>query len=159
MSARVKGLPVHKSTDGARGARHAKARQAVGPVVRHTGSVSPSELDDLRIRCWFSRRQAAAFLGVTKRTYQRWQHRGAPWWAGVLLRYQAGESPWEGWDGWRFGHGELWPPGYRQAVTPGQVLAVPYRMQLIADLKRQIREFWSLDDQADCLPLVDNLPR
>lgn len=122
-------------------------------------SVDPAELDDLRQRCGFTRRAAAAFLGVDKRTYQRWQHRGAPWWAGALLRYRAGVPPWGGWDGWLFGDGELWPPGYRSPVTPGQILAEPFRLQLIAELKRQIREFRGLADQTECQAALDSTRR
>lgn len=132
--------------------------QAVELVGRRS-PWSPAELDELRQRCGFSRRKVAAFLGVDKRTYQRWQHRGAPWWAGALLRYQAGLPPWQGWEGWRFADGAIWPPGYRYAVTPGQVLAVPYRLQLIAELKRQIRQFWEMDDQADASASHEGLRR
>lgn len=111
------------------------------------GPISPAELDELRLDCRFSGRQAAAFLGVSHRTWLRWKRTGAPGWVGAVLRVQSGLPPWDGWEGWRFGPGEMWPPGYRDPVTPGQVMAVPYRLQIIAALQRRIREFEGMSDQ------------
>lgn len=108
---------------------------------------SAQELEDLRVECGFGCRDAAEHLGVSLPTWFRWRQQGAPDWALRLLRIQAGYPPWDGWDGWSFRNGELWPPGYRQPVTPGQVMAVPYRLQIIAALKRRIREFEGMTDQ------------
>lgn len=145
---------VHKSTDGARGASHAGARQAVGPVGS-PAPLAPDDLAELLMRCRLSSSEAAEFLGVTLRSLQRWRHSGGPVWVGHLLRYRAGDPPWQGWEGWQFGDGVAYPPGYVAEVTPGQIMAVPFRLQLIADLKRQVREFWEMDDQVNSQPLVD----
>lgn len=131
-------------------------RQKGRPVFTQQRVLGPA-LDELRVRCGYSRNGVAEALGVTLRTWQRWQKGGAPGWAVHLLRIWAGESPWSGWEGWRFSDGEIWPPGYCAPVTPGQVLAVPYRLQIIAALKRRIREFEGMEDQTESRALLDNL--
>lgn len=114
--------------------------------------ITPAELDRLREGCRMTRKQAARFLRVDRTTYGRWQHRGAPWWVGLLLAYEAGVPPWSDWDGWSFSKGAIWPPGYRVPVIKGEILAIPYHHQLVAELKRQVREFRELDDQAQVQP-------
>lgn len=95
-----------------------------------------------------SSEQVAAFLGVTVRTYRRWLRAKPPEWARLLMAIRAGFVPWDGWRGWRIVDDGIVPPGYRDSVTPGQIMAVPFRLQLIADLKTRIRQFAELDDQA-----------
>jgi len=126
--------------------------------VARVGKVSSVELNEWRQRCGLTPRKTAERLGVTLRTWQRWQHDGAPGWVLALLRIWAGEPPWSGWEGWRFTEGKAWPPGYRNSVTPGQVLAVPYRLQQVAGLQRQVREFWAMDDQVEAQPEAEEKP-
>ena len=106
-----------------------------------------SSLRAQQYECRFSADQAAGFLGVSVRTYRRWLRDKPPEWARLLLAIRAGFVPWDGWQGWQMVNDGIVPPGYRDAVTPGQIMAVPYRLQLIADLKRQIRQFGELGDQ------------
>lgn len=107
-----------------------------------------SSLRALQYHCRMSPAEAAAFLGVTPRTYRRWLKGSPPEWARLLLAIRAGFVPWDGWQGWQMVNAGIVPPGYRDAVTPGQIMAVPFRLQQLADLKRQIRQFVGLDDQA-----------
>lgn len=108
-----------------------------------------SSLRTLQYRCRMSNQEAAAFLGVTLRTYRRWLNDTPPEWARLLLAIRAGFVPWDGWQGWLMVDDGIVPPGYRDAVTPGQIMAVPFRLQIIADLKRQIRQFSGMADQAE----------
>ena len=108
-----------------------------------------SSLGTLQHRCWMSSQEAAEFLGVTLRTYRRWLKGKPPAWARLLLAIRAGYVPWDGWQGWQIVNEGIVPPGYRDPVTPGQIMAVPYRLQQLAELKRQIRQFAELDDQAE----------
>ncbi len=106
-----------------------------------------SSLGNLQYRCRLSKSEAAEFLGVTLRTYRRWLECKPPQWARLLLAIRGGFVPWDGWQGWLVVDDGIVPPGYRDPVTPGQIMAVPYRLQQIADLNRQIRQFAEMDDQ------------
>jgi len=106
-------------------------------------------LPELQARCRFTLHQAADFLGVSPETYRRWVSDRSPNVTAVrLLAIRAGHLPWDGWQGWQMVETGIVPPGYRDAITPGQIMAVPYRLQQLADLKRQIGAFAALDDQA-----------
>lgn len=106
-----------------------------------------STLGELQRRCRFTTDQAAAYVGVTRRTFDRWRKDGAPEWPRLLLAIRAGDLPWDGWRGWEMQDGALVPPGYRIGLAPGEILAMPYQYQLISELQRQIRTFRHLDDQ------------
>lgn len=106
-----------------------------------------SSLGSFQYHCRMTTPQAAAFLGVTVRTYRRWLKGKAPEWARLLMAIRSGYVPWDGWQGWQIVDTGIVPPGYRDAVTPGQIMAVPYRLQQLSELKRQIRQFGELDDQ------------
>jgi len=108
-----------------------------------------SSLRSLQHRCWMSNQDAADFLGVTLRTYRRWLKAKPPEWARLLMAIRAGYVPWDGWQDWQMVDDGIIPPGYRDVVTPGQIMAVPFRLQQLRELKRQIRQFAELDDQAE----------
>lgn len=104
----------------------------------------------LQQRCRFTNDQAAAFCGISPHTYRRWltDRRPNPL-AVKLLAIQAGYVPWDGWQGWEVHGGRLFPPGYvRDGLKPGDLLAIPFRVQLLAEYERQIRRFDSMADQA-----------
>lgn len=108
-----------------------------------------SSLRSIQHRCWMDNQQAADFLGVSLRTYRRWLKGKPPAWARLLLAIRAGYVPWENWQGWQVVNDGILPPGYRDPVTPGQIMAVPYRLQQLAELKKQVRQFAEMDDQAE----------
>jgi hypothetical protein len=96
---------------------------------------------DLRRRNGFSNAEAAAFLGVTVRTFYRWLHHGGPEWAKLLLALRAGFIPWDGWQGWEMHKGYLIPPGYRSGgYCAGEILAMCYERQLHSCLRRENRQ-------------------
>jgi hypothetical protein len=50
------------------------------------------------------------------------------------------------WQGWKLSRGTLWTPEH-QPLRPGDVRAIPYQQQLIAELQRQLQtprqfDFW-----------------
>lgn len=107
-----------------------------------------SSLAALQQRARLTAPEAAAWLGVTLRTYRRWLKAGAPQWARLLLALRGGHMPWPAWDGWRMTEAGLVPRGLREEWSPGDIMALPYLTQLVAELKRQVRHFRKLDDQA-----------
>ena len=103
-------------------------------------------MDGLKYWRWemggWDERQAAAALGVSLKTYRRYEHGGAPPWAVKLLAILAGGAlgfidP--AFEGWHIGHGELISPE-NMAITPGEVRAIPYREALIHTLAREVKE-------------------
>ena len=85
-------------------------------------------LQELQERCRFTPHQAADFVGVSPETYRRWLSDRKPNLTAMrLLAIRAGCLPWPGWHDWEMRAGKLYPPGYRQGVRPGEILAVPYR--------------------------------
>lgn len=111
----------------------------------------------LQRRCRFTDRQAADFCLVALDTYRRWGRDRSPSPTAVrLLAIRAGFVPWPGWEGWEVDNGRLFAPGYsRGGLTPGDLNALPFRMQLLAEYERQIRAFWALADQGD---IAQDLP-
>ena len=92
----------------------------------------------------------AEYLGVTVRTVQRWRKGGAPDWALFMLRVRAGHMPWPGWEGWQIDNGYLFPPGFtRHGISPGDISALPFLYQLLAEYKAQVRSFNALHDQSE----------
>jgi DNA-binding XRE family transcriptional regulator len=89
--------------------------------------------------------QAAAWLGVHERTLRRIET-GETRRAGPVLRaltLKAGElgALHTAWGGWRLApDGRLYPPGYRYGFVPGDILAEYFRIQLTAELQRQVRK-------------------
>jgi hypothetical protein len=96
-------------------------------------------LQELQERSRLTLHQAADFVGVLPETYRRCLSGRNPNVTAVRrLTIRACYLPWPGWRDWEMRAGKLYPPGYRQGVRPGEILAVPYRLQLIAELKRQV---------------------
>lgn len=96
--------------------------------------------------------QASRWLGIHERTYRR-QEQGQSRLYGPLWRALALKAGYLGdlhgaWSQWRLSHqdGRLYPPGYRYGLLPGEILAVPYLLHLVAELQRRQREW---DAQAD----------
>jgi hypothetical protein len=79
-----------------------------------------STLKDLQRRCRLTNSEAAKLCGVPLRTYRRWSAHGNPHPGAVrLLALLAGFVPFEGWQGWEFDNGCLFPPGYaKNGLTP-----------------------------------------
>jgi hypothetical protein len=71
---------------------------------------------------------------VPLRTYRRWSAHGNPHPGAVrLLALLAGFVPFEGWQGWEFDNGCLFPPGYsKNGLTPGDFFALVFQRQLIS---------------------------
>lgn len=105
----------------------------------------------LQQRCRFTDRQAADFCLVAPDTYRRWGRDRAPSPTAVrLLAVCAGYVPWAGWDGWEVHAGLLFPPGVsRGGLSPGELMALPFKLQLLAEYERQIRAFRMLADQVE----------
>ncbi len=97
-------------------------------------------LPELRLRARLTRAQAADLCGVAPETFRRWCTDRPPNPAAVrLLAVLAGYVPWAGWEGWEVHSGILYPPGYtRNGIGPGQVLAIPFRDQLVTEYQRQL---------------------
>lgn len=109
-----------------------------------------SSLRELQQAARLSNPEAAAFLGISKRTLVRWrQFDNAPQWARLLLAMRAGFIPWAGWEGWRIVPEGLLPPAYfDRPLSPGEVLGMFFVRQEVAAHRAREREFWALADQA-----------
>jgi hypothetical protein len=85
-----------------------------------------------------SNAQAAAACLVSPHTYRRWRTDRTPNPTAIrLLSIMAGYLPWSGWSDWEMHRGFLFPPGYvRHGLSPGDVLAIPYTMQLLSRYRR-----------------------
>ncbi|BCO30682.1 hypothetical protein TspCOW1_07870 [Thiohalobacter sp. COW1] len=96
-------------------------------------------LGALQILCGFSHEQAAAACLVSPATYRRWRSdRKANPTAVRLMAIHAGYFPWPGWDGWEMHNGFLFPPGYaRHGFGPGNLMALPFLYQLLAEYRRK----------------------
>lgn len=97
-------------------------------------------LVELQLRCRLTDAKAAALCGVSPETYRRWRTDRPPNLAAVrLLAILAGYVPWPGWQDWEVHNGHLFPPGYTwHGITPGQILAIPFREQLVTEYQRQL---------------------
>ncbi len=98
-------------------------------------------LNDLQQLCGFSLHEAADACLVSPETFRRWRSDREPNPTAVrLLAILAGYVPWPGWQGWEVHRGLLFPPGYRRGgIGPGDIYAMPFERQLLAELKRQLR--------------------
>jgi hypothetical protein len=97
-------------------------------------------LSALQLCCRFTDRQAARMCCVSPETYRRWRRDRVPNPTAIrLMAILAGYVPWSGWDGWEVHNGSLFPPGYcRHGIRPGQILAIPFREQLVTEYQRQL---------------------
>jgi hypothetical protein len=99
-------------------------------------------LPELQLRCRLTDVSAANLCHVSPETYRRWKRDRLPNPTAVrLMAILAGYVPWPGWDGWEVHNGYLFPPGYvDRGITPGQILATPFREQLLSLYQRQLTE-------------------
>lgn len=97
-------------------------------------------LRTLQLLCRFSTEDAAAFCLVSPETFRRWRTDRTPNpLACKLLSIRAGYLPWPEWRDWRMTNGVLRPPGWTgRGVSSGEVAALPYLHQLLAELQRPI---------------------
>lgn len=99
--------------------------------------------------------QAAALCFVSPHTYRRWRSDRQPNPMAVrLLSVLAGYVPWPGWSHWEMHDGLLYPPGYtRHGIRPGDVLAVPFRLQLLGAYEQKINQLeWELAQHGERSP-------
>lgn len=95
--------------------------------------------------------QSIALAGVHKTTFYRWLDGRArvPLAVLALLRVHAAQrlpSMGKEWDGWRFVGGQLYTPA-NESVSPGEILAMPYRRALIREQEKQIARLRALVEQ------------
>lgn len=104
----------------------------------------------LQLRCGMTDRQAAAFCLVSPHTYARWGKDRDPNPTAVrLMAIMAGYVPWSGWADWEVHAGRLFAPGFsRHGLTAGDINAMHFKLQLLAEYERQVRAFNALADQA-----------
>lgn len=106
-------------------------------------------LRSLQLRCRLTNHQAAEVCGVSPHTYRRWLTDRQP--SVLAVRFMAvlaGYVPWSNWQGWEVHGGHLFPPGYvRHGLKPGDLMAIPFHMQLLAEYERQVRQFQTMPDQ------------
>lgn len=95
-------------------------------------------LRELQLLAGLSDQQAAELCFVSPETYRRWRSDRQPNPMAVrLLAIMAGYVPWPRWDGWEVHNSYLFPPGYSQrGILPGDIMAVPFLMQLVSEYKR-----------------------
>ena len=99
---------------------------------------TPEKLYYYRFGCGgLSIQQAADLVGVSKRTYRRWELGKAPIRLAAfrLIKLAAsGYLPDPAWQDWRFYQGALYSPE-RVKFMPGEIRALPYLHALIAELR------------------------
>ncbi|GAB4302434.1 MAG: hypothetical protein Kow0096_23920 [Thiohalomonadaceae bacterium] len=110
-------------------------------------------LRELQLFAGLSNEDAARLCLVSPETYRRWRRDRSPNPTAVrLLAVLAGYVPWRGWDGWEVHSGLLFPPGYsRHGVAPADILALPFTLQLLAEVQRQAKITRS--EPAEVLPV------
>lgn len=104
-----------------------------GKITHWIDELRPGDFAGLRLLAGIDRTQAAALLGVSERTAQRYDRHGAPAWIMQHLElYARGQVlPAEHWDGWRFnGKWLVSPEGIEQ--TPGDIRAAWFERQELA---------------------------
>ena len=82
---------------------------------------------------------AARWCLVSPQTFRRWRtDRPANAMACKLLAIRAGYMPWPEWDGWHCRSGLLLPPNWTgRGLSAGEVMAIPFLHQLIAEHRSQ----------------------
>lgn len=109
-------------------------------VIERGYAGDPTALRTLQLLCRFSLEDAARFCLVSPETFRRWRCDRTPNATAVrLLAIRAGWLPWPEWDGWQMRAGRLYPPQWiGQGLTPGEVAALPYLHQLLAEQRRAL---------------------
>ncbi len=108
--------------EGESKARPAPAR-SVPELLRHAfmDNLSTSDdLADLQFYAGLTDQQAAKALNVSLRTFRRWKTSQKPNPTALkLFAILCGHAPWDGWQGWQFQNGLLFPPGYtKHGISP-----------------------------------------
>lgn len=102
-------------------------------------------LYDLRFAdCGLSRLAAAQWLGISERTLIRHESASHPVISPIYraLRLRGGhlEEIGSAWRGWRMQADRLYWPGDRYGLTPGQIMAIAFDRQRLAELERKLRK-------------------
>lgn len=110
-----------------------------------------SEIYTLRFgECGLNRAEAAAWLGITPRTLQRHEYALNPPQGPIYraLRLRAGflEDIDPAWRGWRLVRGRLFWPGDRYGFSAGEIMAMRFDLQRLAQLERELRELRAVVD-------------
>ena len=84
----------------------------------------------------------AEYCMISTETARRWLRTGKPNKAALkLLAVKAGYLPWSGWKNWEMDNGYLFQPGFtRYGIESGDIVALPFTMQLQSEYKKMIRE-------------------
>ncbi len=116
--------------------------KAVSDLLAEGWSGDVTVLRELKLFGGWSDREAAELCLVSPETLRRWgKDRNANPLAVRLLAVAAGYCPWRGWAGWEMHNGCLFPPGYeRFGLKPGEIMAMPFVMQLRDSYGRQLEE-------------------
>lgn len=126
-----------------------------------------SLLRPLQQRARLTTAEAAKLCGVSLRTYRRWLRDECPSPGAVrLLALVAGFVPFQGWDGWEFDNGCLFPPGYsKNGITPGDFFALVFLRQLVSTyredngkLRDRVRELEAKLEASDASSAPQQLP-
>jgi hypothetical protein len=118
-------------------------RRSVGHVIWWGTAGLEGDLSvfrELQLCCGFTDREAAAYCGVSLRTWRRWRRDQRPSMAALkLLAIRAGAMPWPDWSGWEVHSGHMFPPGQSiKGFGPGHVLVVTFLHAQIAELRKQV---------------------
>jgi len=111
----------------------------ITPVLHSGYQGNVTTLRMLQLINGYTLEQAAHATLVSPETFRRWRNDRRPNPTAVrLLAILGGYVPWPGWYGWEVHSGLLFPPGYtRHGIAPGEILALPYLQQALAELRRQ----------------------
>ncbi len=102
LSLSPRGAPRRPTPGGATGGDGGKR-----PALTARPKIPPAELTRLRLQTGLTVPEVLALAGITRRTWDRWQHTGAPLWMAALLRLHGGFLDPYGWAGWRLHRGRL----------------------------------------------------
>lgn len=97
-------------------------------------------LSSLRLQAARAPADLALRFGVCLRTWHRWEMSNrAPPAVFEVMHWEAHGVPLRGWEGWHVARdGKLYTPG-NQGYTPHDIEALPLHLQLIDELRRQLR--------------------
>ena len=101
----------------------------------------PGLLRHLRRRCNLGASDAAAFLGVSDRTYRRYENdHNYPIMVIKLMQYRAGMVPLDGWQGFTFEAGRLWTP-QNECVQAAEINQFRWLLRELAN-RSEKTTFW-----------------
>lgn len=110
-------------------------------ILRDGYAGDVTTLRTLQLLARLSTEDAARACLVSPETFRRWRSDRRPNPTAVrLLAILGGYLPWAGWEHWEMHNGLLFPPGYsRRGIAPGDILALPFLLQLLDEYRRQTR--------------------